>query len=970
MSTAWRHARRSWNASLPLIPVSQIAITSVMEPRLRPRCSLLRISPLLLAILNPFVAAVPYTPSSIFLSPLHNNSLAYLLQPSSSNAGKTEFLSLNVSSTIHTNEASFDKLLEETPFQNADRASTYLPVIDDHGVITVYTGNCHSSVDEQEIWQFRPDNSSSTGNGTWSQLSIHADREKTRPNYLAAGFTFASTNTSDNSIYAFGGMCPFDNSTDQSWVSDANYSQSMVVLHPSSGESATTYDATTTGNRAPPVPEAGMAIVPLPATFSRTEVQQDFLLVGGHTQKAFLNMSQLAIFSLPQQSWSFVTVNSLQKPRTELAIRDQSLVTPRSGHAAVLSEDGTKIFVIGGWVGETTEPADPQFAILEIGENYGGSGEWTWTVPSTEAGIAEGTGLYGHSATMLPGGILMIAGGYTIPKQSSKRSSTERNSKMFLYNSTSGDWVTSYTNPSSHNSTAVTHGTHGLSSSQKTGLGVGLGLGIPLAIAIALCAWGYHRKRRVRNYRDSQLRELALGAERAHFWGRDDPHQASSIRSSQRSEKLDPTTMYSWAGNRNATTRPPWKEQSEGTEKTGLLTDAPSPGKIERTENRPPSQTNSYRMSGYADWRRSETTSDIHPIDEREEDEAIFRERLMATIPDEEKPRIQDPEDPFSETPFATPRSTIFGVGLGPFYTRRKDGGASTTDGRASPTRSDRTSTNLSESSSFSFSSRPTGQIAQIRSVHVDRPLSWASSGGHSFEGMAATSIHSDVDGMTAPSEKSYSADSYSTAQTTIADRHAENISLLFDAEATSPTDTSPSKLPPSQKPRTSDWMLQTVRRALTLTRRGPTAAEETETAQHASGIDRRSTVIGPGVLPNNSSASTPRRAVSASAELFRRKQGAKDWNAKKRMSDNFTMARSTRDDLFIGAPGYLGDDETMEDDDWDVEGAAEGRSVQITYTVPREKLRVVNASAADNISERSVSRTFSGTATSRRVSS
>ncbi|KAJ5736775.1 uncharacterized protein N7483_001900 [Penicillium malachiteum] len=903
------------------------------------------ILPLLLELA---AATIPYTPSSIFLSPQHNDSLAYIFRPSSSN-GRTEFLSLNVSSTISSN-SSFHTLLPEAPFQNADQIYPYLPVIDDNGTITLYTGICNTSVDRQEIWQFRSQNTSSTGNGTWSQFLIEGGGDKTRPNYLSAGFTFASTNTSNTSMYSFGGMCPLANSTDQNWVSAANYSQSMVALDPASGSVSTTYDVSTTGTRAPPIPEAGMAIVPLLPTFSRTEVQQDFLLIGGHTQHAFLNMSELAVFSLPQNSWSFIQVQSEEKTRTELAIRDQFW----------------KIFVIGGWVGDTSEPADPQIAVLDIGEGYGGSGDWTWTTSSSsssDVGIAEGTGLYGHSATMLPGGVLMIVGGYTIPKQSSKRSSSETNSKVYLYNSTSGDWVKSYTNPSSKKSTSTTSHGHHLSPGQKIGLGIGLGLGIPLAIVLLICAWKYNRTRQTRGLRDSQLRELALGAERAHFWGRDDPLQASSIRSSQMSEKLDPAIVYPWAGNRSVTAGPPWKDQAEGSENTGLLADVPSPVKNNRSDNRPPSITKSYRMSGYTDWRRSDTPSECHPIDEREEDEAIFRERLMATIPNEEWAKIQDTDDDISEASFATPRSTIFGVGLGPFYTKRKDMGASNLDvaGRVSPTRSDRTSTNLSESSAFSFSSKPTGQIPQSRAIYVDRPLSWVSSGDHSFEGMAAGSTHSretsqsDVDGATAPSEKSFSADSYSTAQTTIAERQAENTSLLFDAD--SPIDTSLSKLPPSSKPRTSDWMFQTVRRALTLTRRSPVEQEEpeTETAQLASGIDL---VLVP-----------PRRAVSASAELFRRKQGAKDWNAKKRLSDNFTTARSTRDDLFLGAPGYLGDDHTVDDEDWDVEGAAEGRSVQVTYTVPREKLRVVNASAADNLSERSVSRNVSGGTVSRRVS-
>lgn len=963
-----------------------------MEPRIcrsHHFSGLLAISILFLACLECVAASIPYTPSSLFLSPQYNNSLAYLLRPNPLSENVTELLSLNISSSIDTNKNSFDTLLKQVPFQTTSQESPYLPAIDEHGIITVYTGSCQSSTEERKVWQFRPDNTSEIGNGTWSQFTVEGGGQKTRPNYLSAGFTFASSNTSSTTMYSFGGMCPFANSTTETWISAANYSQSLAALDPSTSDGTTTYELTTTGTRAPPVPEAGMAIVPLPPTFSRTEKQQDFLLIGGHTREAFLNMSQLAVFSLPQQSWSFVNVNTERELRTELAIRDDAVVEPRSGHAAVLSEDGTKIFVIGGWVGDTAEPAVPQFAVLEVDESYGGSGGWTWTIPSSSssaAGIAEGTGIYGHSAAMLPGGILMIAGGYTIPKQTSKRSSTAArgNSHVYLYNSTSGDWVTSYTNPSSsHTSTtSASHGhSHGLSSGQKIGLGIGLGLGIPIAIILAILGCRYYRKRRVRGFRDSQLRELALGAERAHFWGRDDPHQASSIRSSQMSEKFDPATMYPWAGNKSATAQPPWKDQqNEGTEKTGLLTDIPSPGKNNRMDNRPPNMTKSYRMSSYADWRRSDATSDIHPIDEREEDEENFRERLMATIPSEETRRLNESDDHFNDTPFATPRSTIFGVGLGPFYTRRKDIGASSSnpDGRVSPTRSERTSTNISEASAFSFSSstKPTGQISQARAVYVDRPLSWGSSGGHSFEAAASThsreTAHSDMDGVTAPSEKSYSADSYSTAQTTIAERHAEGTSLLFDGEDNSPTDTSPSKLPPSAKPKASDWMMSTVRRALTLTRRGSEAQRETETAQLASGtgIDRRSTVIGPGSLPTSIGTSTPRRAVSASAELFRRKQGAKDWNAKKRMSENFTMARSSRDDMFNGAPGYLGDDETMDEEDWDVEGAAEGRNVQMTYTVPREKLRVVNASAADNLSERSLSRTHSaGTASSRRVS-
>lgn len=950
-----------------------------MNNRHRPKRSPLAVAALLLALVES-ATAIPYTLSSVFLSPQYNDSLAYLLQPSSSTAGKTEFLSLNISASVDSNNPSFHTILEEAPFQSTEQTSAFIPVIDDRGSITVYAGNCHSSSDKQTLWQFQPDSSSSVGNGSWTQLSVSPGEGQTRPNYLAAGFAFASSDTSETLMYAFGGMCPFANSTDETWVSAANYSQSMVVLSPTSRD-VTKYEATTTGYRAPPISEAGMVIVPLPATSSiaSTERQQDFLFIGGHTRQAFLNMSQLAIFSVPQESWSFVTVNSEARPKTELAIRSQVTVEPRSGHTAVLSDDGKKVFVIGGWVGDVSVAAEPQFAVLEVGEDYGGTGQWTWTVPSpsSEAGIAEGTGLFGHSAAMLPGGVLMIASGYSIPKQSSKRSasSIQRNSRVYLYNTTSSSWVKSYTNPAAGSATASTataSASHsgGLSSSQKVGLGIGLGLGLPLAIILALWALRHHRKHRVRSQRDSQLRELALGAERAHFWGRDEPHQASSIRSSQMSEKQDPAAIYPWTGNRGHTTRPIWKDQSDGVaERTGLLMDASSPGK----NSRPNSQQRSWRHSGYTEFRRSDTTSDIHPIDEREEDEAVLRERLMATIPTKPKPTIHDPDEIFADTPFATPRSTIFGVGLGPFYTRRKDIGSVDADGRVSPTKSDRTSSSLSEASSFSFSSnKPTGQVSKSQAVLVDRPLSWASSGRQSFEHLPVAlthsheTTHSDLDGMTAPSEKSFT-DSYSTAQTTFSQHRAENESLLFDPDTITSVESSPSKLPPSSKPRPSEGLLQTVRRALTITRRGTYHETDTDTTPLASGIDRRSTVIVPVPHPSGGGASTPRRAVSASAELFRRKQGAKGRITKKRMSDGvFETPRSTRDDLFLGAPGYLGDDDTC-DEGWD----DEGRRVQMTYTVPREKLRVVNASAGDmdNISERSIRRSISNAASTRRAS-
>ncbi|CAL5867656.1 uncharacterized protein PFLUO_LOCUS1875 [Penicillium psychrofluorescens] len=931
---------------------------------------------LLLSLIHPASAAVPYAPSSLFLSSQHNDSFAYLLQPSSSGTGATEFLSLNLSSSVDAGSPSYKTLLDRTPFQSNDETSTFIPIINDQGAIAVYSGDCHPSSPNPDLWRFRPQKRSSNGNGTWERLSLSSDSN--RPNYLAAGFTFSTTNTSEASIFVFGGMCPFLNSKNGSWISAANYSQSTIMLNPT-GPHSTDYQSSTTGARAPPIPEAGSVIVPLSPTYSTasTDKQQDFLLIGGHTQNAFLNMSELAVFSLPQESWSFVSVNKESTSRAELAIRGQATVEPRSGHTALLSQDGRKVFVLGGWVGDTSVPADPQFAVLELGENYSGT-DWSWKIPSSNGlGLPEGTGIFGHAAAMLPGGVMMIAGGYSIPKQSSKRaaSTAQKNSQVYLYNVKTDSWVTSYTNPEAHSQAASTSSDGGsLSNGQKVGLGLGLGFGIPVLITLLFFAWMLWRKRMVRGKRDSQLRDLALGAERAHFWGRDDPFQASSIRGSHMSEKQDPATAYPWTGNRGYGGRPNWRDPGGSSpERAGLLMDAGNPSK---QGHQPPMNARSYRLSGTTQYRRrSDLTSEIHPIDEREEDEAIFRERLMATIPPGERHEPSEHGDSFIEDPFATPRSSIFGMGLGPFYSRRKDAGSVDLDGRSSPAKSDRTSTTLSESSAASFLSfRPAGHIAQVRAMISERPLSWTSSGGRSFEHLAVASTasrettHSDLDGLPAPSENSLSGDSFSTAQTTVIQRQAENESLLFD-DAIPSRGSSPSKLPREYKPRASDWMMQTMRRALTFTRRGTNSFKEASFAPLASGVDRRSTIIGSGANDHDPNFNTPRRAVSASAELFRRKQGARDWGANKSVSnDVFSTPRSTRDDMFLGAPGYLGDDDDgnydidEDDHDWDVEGAAEGRRVQVTFTVPREKLRVVNITAGDldNISERSISRSFS----------
>ncbi|RAL09499.1 uncharacterized protein BO97DRAFT_436797 [Aspergillus homomorphus CBS 101889] len=938
-------------------------------------------------------ALIPYTPSQLLYSLDHNGSFAYLLHSTgSSQNATTELLSLNVSGVVNTADPRYSTLTSPLPFHDHGNASAYIPVLDTSGVLKVVAGDCRATLDQGALWQFTPKTNDSIGNGTWEQLtvdisSIQSSAVDDGPNFLSAGFAYASTNTSDSSVYTFGGMCPFTKTKNQAWMAAANYSQTMLVLDPHISGDSVFYDASTTGNRAPPIAEAGFTITPLQATSAylsngESRKQQDFLFIGGQTRDAFINMSQLAVFSLPQHSWSFVNVMTAPTTfKTELAVREFNFVEPRSGHTAVLSPDGSKVIVYGGWVGNTSVAAQPQLAILEIGADYE---EWTWKIPSTKGpGNTAAAGIYGHGATMLPGGVMMIAGGHSIPQPSSKRSLTGSTdtSQIYLYNVTAGEWASSYENPYSR--VASTSASGSSDSRKKTGLGVGLGLGIPVVIGLAVFLFFYSRRRYKRRSRDQELRNLALGAERAHFWGGEEPFMASSMRRPCSGEMEENTD---WKSKRGSGQSSIWHDKGGGetlAESAGLLGESSSPTKtnpsgLNARMYRPPTQ--------YSEFRRGDATCEIHPIDEREEDEAKNAGTIITqeTYDHPRRPAFLPPLGAnigYSAVPLV-PLEIIAGVGL------EQEGGT------ASSEKDERTSSNLSDSSTTSARS-----IFQARALHLpyistsSQPVSGrqlilkptGAESTHSSSG--ASSDNSSRDGpRSRPNsmalsfvEHSYTSDSYSTAQTSISQRQSEGEHLLPHQppqgleESVSPLTqalelfpmpgSKPTAFPAAIKPRTSEWIGSNVRRVLSLTRRRPPTANYIEPANAftsiASGIDinldRRSTVVGNGSSrPSHASSfasgyrntRTPRRSVSASAELFRRKQGARDWGAGNKGS---VTQPPWRDDSGIEDDG---------DEDWDVEGAAEGRRVQVTFTVPKEKLRVVNATAGelDGLSERSVS--------------
>lgn len=78
----------------------------------------------------------------------------------------------------------------------------------------------------------------------------------------------------------------------------------------------------------------------------------------------------------------------------------------------------------------------------------------------------------------------------------------------------------------------------------------------------------------------------------------------------------------------------------------------------------------------------------------------------------------------------------------------------------------------------------------------------------------------------------------------------------------------------------------------------------------------------------HHSETGVPRRAASTGTMLWQKRQGAKDWDVEGAPSR--------------GVQGSL-DGQAAEDEEWDIESAVERRVVQVMFTVPKEKLRVVN---------------------------
>lgn len=970
---------------------------------------------------------IPYIPTHTFTSSQVSNTsdLVYIFQPNSDQSA-VQLLALNLSSTVNSSSPQYTVLYDDVPF-SADTES-YVPMLNTNGSITVFSGNCNSSQEAPRLWSFQLDEKSSIGNGTWLSVAVNGSGTNiTGPGYLASGFAYNSSNDTSAEYYSFGGMCPFADGNESDWTSNAVYSNEMTALTAqNTSTNSFNYIVQQSDSLNSPIAEAGYTVTPLQRTSSTTSrgvvVQQEsFLFIGGHTQTAFLNMSTLALFSLPQASWSYISIGAtVDTGRTDLAIRDTTEIEPRSGHSAVMSSDGSKIIVYGGWVGDTSTPADPQLAILEVGEDYGGSGEWTWSIPlSTGSGPASGSGIFGHATTMLAGDVMLISGGYVIPASSgtTKRASSagfESSSQAYLYNLTSNSWVSSYTAPSPSNTNTNSHSGALSSSGEKAGLGIGISAAAIAVVCIGYLYWS--RKRWThRRQRDQELRKLALGAERSNIWA--EPGIESSYRgpsdAALRNSIIE--NVYSSGPSHQYSAVPVPRSNNEAeAERSGLLYDVPSPSRgLRKSLSSRPQRVQS--ANWYEDNRMSYGAGAIHPIDEQEEyetppEEASERRPESGSSESSTNNRFSDPFKDPSPSPTRAPLIAFLEESTRQHEVTDRASIRSAKSRDTSPDKSERTHSDLSESSrsgisefsiqrsNFGSQRRPTRLYQST--IPTLEPSSHDDSGSGRTSPEKSSQHAVEGSSMRWPFERSGTVDSLSTSPSRHRRTPLEGDTLLGSGPEWSTPPESPSRLSDRENRPNSNssqtWM-GSIRKTLSNARKVVLSSYGNSFPEEERASPAMFEITSPVDFDddNGLSPQISRRASSASvvAHHQRRKQGPKDWavdgrssrqsaagmsssshRQSRRTNDLLDDNEAEEDDAFDDRLDVIDDDPdehhrgggssigATDDEDWDVELAAEGRLVQITYTIPKERLRVVNAGAGDRVIGDDVSEVVSRT--------
>lgn len=907
-------------------------------PRLAPPLRRLWTAALLLGA--PLVATAhtfPYNPTQIFTpsvcfnqSACHGADVAYIFTQDSDD--HVQFLSLNISSTVGA-DTKLNLVSTYLPFLGGSNPpnAAFGAVRTEDGSVLAYAGACDRG--PGTVWTYGEGDG---GNATWAKQATTLGKLKQSasrgPYFLGGTIAFSATlapSLDEPTIYTYGGMCdtPSDNST--GWQAEADYTTSMMTLTPTeSSPSSKSYVQGIASSTGPKTPIAGFSLTALQSSMSNnsgTVTQQTaYVVIGGHTQQAFINMSTAAVWSLPEESWSYINI---QQPAD-----NADGVDSRSGHTAVLSADGHSIIVMGGWVGDVNTAADPQLVVLEMSETYS---SWAWTVPKQQPNFG-GSGIYGHGAAILPGNIMMAYGGWQINGSSSsskvKRQSSVATSPQFL-NLTDMTWSTTYSNPTAGKTPGKTPGGDTSSSTSDAAkskiLGLSLGFGISGgALLIILTVSGcfcWRKRQRRRAAREETIRAMAQDA--SMF-----VHDTSEM--AQRDDNF-PWGYRSWYSNGQDQYQLGGDDRSLGYE--GMRGSyggyAPVvPGVARKPVSR---QLRGGYMPANAQNSFMPTPGQIHPIMEDEEED-LGHQRVH---PNE----VTTPTSEAYSDPFLTPTVAVASGALPVF--QPPPPGQSTADpnpdssfqhdpdvqdwvsdvdaadamlarynstrqgqGRGSPMRRN--------------SQRSTGM--RDEDLRTDSALSESNrSGGDGlgrsssgrWSAIVASAFGGASSATTEPGKPgSSSSSSYNTAKSGFGALQAEGPNLLLGRSTPqSPfDDDEPPSSPSKFKPR-RNW-LGSLRRVF--------SGAESNSGDLLSSRDRSpQREISTDMLSND--YETPLTAIGS--EILRRKQGRQDWEGAEAGS----------------AAGR--------ENEWDIERAVENRLVQVMFTVPKERLRVVNGEDFDD---------------------
>ncbi|KAI4190844.1 MAG: hypothetical protein L6R41_000539 [Letrouitia leprolyta] len=893
--------------------------------------------------------SLPYVPVQVLRSPT-DADLLYILQPPTLSSSSAQLLYLNATKTIETTSLPLTTITSSLPFFRPNTRDAYTTAIDGAGNIYAYAGSCDGGADESDIWVFRPVREESGLGGHWTRSSTSmvtgGNTNMPGANHLAAGVAFSTSNTTTD-MYVFGGMCSNDTAAStENWTQMASYSNSLLTMEPHASNDSGSYDLGVSSSKGPPIPEAGFTMTPLQPSFMQSrpdretkQMAQNYILLGGHTQEAFINMSQVALLSLPEQSWAFLPVDqSNEERKTNLAMRDNAAIEPRSGHTAVLSSDGTKVIMYGGWVGDVGTPAQPQLAVLELGEGYGGTGDWLWTIPDrTGPGPSKDTGIYGHGAAMLPGDVMMVIGGYSIPNTSAskyRRAGLTENTEVFLFNTTSKSWIDHYTHPiiRAERPGPAAAGSRSITASKRAGLGAGLVFGVLILLAIVILYFWYARRlKRKREAYEEDLRNLGSGGQRAHWSvGNDDVHGPGMTQ-------REPNDAYPWGAKKYGIPSSQAADPSPPAQRTGLLFEIPSPT---RGLRRSLHSRGAYQPAPrYEDGRLNRSSGNIHPIDERDEYEDEGTKPARSPTSDmtqrgeyhilQSAPVLDPFLDPAGNSRSPSPQSPAREREIE--IRRWMDDWAAAADarmhhqaGRISPDKTDRTSSTLSEQSmrsnwsghSIGSFSRSLSQRSAAIFSHTHSATNPTTVPSPANELQSTSQVKSGPDAghhrsrsLTLLPRRATTSDVIATGAISIRQLQQESEALLGGY-----TDAGPSS-PRRTQGRARGWM-GSVRRALGGDRSAPTSPEHGGSSASSS----------PTKLHHDTGI--PRRAASAGAALWQKRQGARDWDVE-------GDGGGKREEVSSGR--------NRDDEEWDVESAVEKRVVQVMFTVPKAKLRVVN---------------------------